>query len=224
MRCLPRWDEVSRGEVPWWGAVSAAAAPVLLVAGMMTAARLQSPAFDAIRNTVSALAGRQANDWWIMTFTFVVVAGCDIVTALALRPAAAAGRVVLVAAGLAGVMVAVFPEHLGGSLIHGVWAGAGFGGLLLWPALAWRRGPRVPWGLRPVTCFAATAVLSALTIWFAVEAARRGAQMGVAERAVGVTQTAWPLCVVLSCRRTRPGEVTAAVPAVGAPDDSVLDT
>jgi hypothetical protein len=208
---------VVQGEVPWWGTVSAAAAPVLLIAGLTAASRLQPPQFDAFRNTVSALAGEDANDGWIMTFTFVIVGACDIVTGLALRPAARAGRVVLVAAGLAGMLVAAFPERLGGSVIHAFWAGAGFGGLILWPALAWRRGPGVPWGLRPVTCAAMSAGLSALTIWFAVEEARHGAQMGMAERAAGVTQTLWPLCVVLSCRRARADRI-----ADPATDDSVL--
>jgi hypothetical membrane protein len=188
-------------EVPWWGEASAAAAPVLLITGLAAASRLQPPQFDVFNNTVSALAGEGANDGWIMTFTFVIVGACVVVTALALRPAAWAGRIVLVAAGLAGMLVAAFPEHLGGSLIHAFWAGAGFVGLILWPTLAWRRGPGVPWGLRPVTCAAMTATLGALTIWFAVEELRRGGQMGVAERAAGVAQTLWPLCVVFSCRR-----------------------
>ena len=207
--------------MPWWGAVSAAAAPVLLLGGLTAAGGLQSPGFDAFNNTVSALAGTGASYSWIMTFTFVVVAACDILTALALRPAARAGRIVLAAAGLAGMMVAVFPEHLGGSLIHACWAAAGFGGLIMWPVFARRPGRGVPWGLRPVTCFAATALLSALTVWFAVEQARRGAHLGVAERAAGLTQTAWPVCVVMSCRRGRPGDLAEAV---SAPDDSVLGT
>lgn len=220
MRDVTRLAERQDG-VPRWGMVSAAAAPVLLLAGLSAASRLQPPQFDALNNTVSALAGQGANDSWIMTFTFVVVAACDIVTAMALRPAARAGRAVLVTAGLAGIMVAVFPEHLGGSLIHACWAGAGFGGLILWPVFARRTGPDVPWGLRPVTSLAAAAALAALTIWFAVEEARRGALMGVAERAAGVAQTAWPLCVALSCRRVRLRDLPESAPAA---DDSVLGT
>ncbi|HEX6454253.1 MAG TPA: DUF998 domain-containing protein [Trebonia sp.] len=196
-------------DVPWWGAVSAAAAPLLLIAGITVASQLQPPQFNALHNTVSALAGQGAADRWVMTFTFAVVAACEILTALALRPASWPGRVVLVAAGFAGAMVAVFPERLGGSLIHAFWAGAGFGALMFWPALAWRRGPGVPWALRPVACAVACAALSALLIWFAVEEAVRGGQMGLSERALGVTQTFWPLLVVFSCRRHRSGEVPA---------------
>lgn len=204
--------------MPWWGTVSAAAAPVVLGAGVTIAARLQAPQFGAFNNTISALASQDAADNWIMTSTFVVVGACDIVTALALRPAARAGRIVLLAAGLAGMIVAAFPERLGGSLTHACWAAAGFGGLILWPVLARRHGPGVPWGLRPVTCFAASAALSALTIWFLVEEARHGAHMGVAERSAGYAQTLWPLCVVTSCRRADRGDLAeAAAPAVDAP-------
>jgi hypothetical protein len=74
---------------------------------------------------------------------------CEIATGLALRPAAAPGRLILMAGGLAGVLVAVNPEHAGGSLAHACWAGAGFAALVTWPAGAWRGGLSVPWGLRP---------------------------------------------------------------------------
>lgn len=225
MRGVPRrgeWQEDRWCEIPWWGTASALAAPVVLLAGTAAATRVQPPGFDALGNTMSALAGQGANDRWIMTATFVVVAACDIVTALALRPAPRAGRAVLAAAGLGGMMVAAFPERLGGSLIHACWAGVAFGALILWPVLARRRGPGVPWGLRPGTVFAVAAALAALTAWFAAEELFRGADMGLAERAAGVAQTAWPLFVVLSCRRARPGGLPGAVPADGAPGGSVL--
>jgi Protein of unknown function (DUF998) len=90
-----------------------------------------------------------------------------------------------------------------GSLVHAVWAGAGFGGLIMWPVFARQRAARVPRGLRPVTCLYATITLSLLMVWFAVEEASRGAQMGLAERVAGVAQTLWPLAVVVSCRRNR---------------------
>ena len=46
---------VVRG-VPWWGVVSSAAAPVLLLAGWTVAAALQPRSYDALDGTVSALA------------------------------------------------------------------------------------------------------------------------------------------------------------------------
>lgn len=203
--------------MPWWGGASAAAVPVLLVAGLTAAARLQPPRFDAGNNTLSALAADGARDSWIMTITFVAVAACDIVTALALRPAARAGRIALTGTGLACMMVAAFPDHPGGSPSHAYCAGAAVAGQVLWPSFAWRRGPGVPWGLRPATCVAASVALAALALWFGAELVVHGAQMGVSERIAGLAQAAWPLCVVSSCRRGRPASLPDPVP-----DDSAL--
>ena len=77
--------------VPWWGAVSSAAAPVLMIAGWTVAAGLQPRSFDPVADTVSALAAPGAADRWVMTLTFVVVGVCYFVTGLALRPAACRG-------------------------------------------------------------------------------------------------------------------------------------
>src|SRR5487761_1122650 len=77
--------------VPWWGVVSSAAAPVLMVAGGTVAAGLQPRPVDPVAETVSALAAVGAADRWVMTLTFVVVAVCDVLTGLALRPAGAPG-------------------------------------------------------------------------------------------------------------------------------------
>ena len=41
--------------VPWWGVVSSAAAPVLMIGGWTVAASVQ-PRFDPVADTVSALA------------------------------------------------------------------------------------------------------------------------------------------------------------------------
>ena len=193
-------DSGSR-DIPWWGTASAAAAPLLLVGGMMIAAELQPPGFAVFSGTVSSLAGQGAVDAWVMTLTFAIVGALDVVTAVGLRAAAPSGRLVLAGAGLAGMLVAAFPEHLGGSLIHACWAGVGFAGLTLWPVFAVRRGADEPWALRASASYLVTATLAALMVWFAVEEATRGAEMGVAERLAGVAQTFWPLVVVRSCRR-----------------------
>ena len=145
--------------VPWWGVISSAAAPVLLIGGWTVAAGLQ-PRFDPVADTVSALAAIGATDRWVMTLMFLLVGACYIVTALALRPARTAGRLILTAGAAAGMLVAANPEHPGGfgSVPHFVWASLGFAGLTLWPAGAAKRGPAVPWGLRPAVAAAAVAV------------------------------------------------------------------
>jgi len=187
--------------VPWWGVVSSSAAPVLMVAGWSVAAGLQR-SFDPVADTVSALAAQGTPDRWVMTLTFVVVGACYFVTGLGLRPARLPGRLMLMAAAVAGVLVAANPEHPGTSLPvpHMIWGAAGCVALVAWPAGAWRRGPSVPWGLRPAVSAGVVAVLLTLLVWFVAELITGGGQVGLAERIFGTTQAVWPLAVVVSCR------------------------
>jgi hypothetical membrane protein len=189
-------------DVPWWGVVSAAAAPVLLVGGFTAAADLQ-PRFDPVADTVSALAAPGATDRWVMTLTFLAVGACYVLTGLALRPANGAGRLILITGAAAGMLVAANPEHAGDPypVQHILWASIGLAGVTTWPAAAWRRGSAVPWGLRPVVAAAAVAVLLALVAWFGAELVTGSGQVGLAERVAGVAQAVWPLAVVLSCCR-----------------------
>jgi hypothetical membrane protein len=201
--------------VPWWGVISAVAAPVVLIGGWTVAAGLQ-PQFDPMTGTVSALAAIGATDRWVMNLVFLLVGICYIVTGLALRPAKTPGRLILIGGAMSGMMVAANPEHAGGfgSVPHFVFASIGFAGLTLWPAAAAKRGPAVPWGLRPIPATAAVAVQFALLAWFAAELILGAHQVGLAERAVGVVQAGWPLAVVLSCylplRAPAPSQITEA--------------
>jgi len=198
--------------VPWWGLVSSAAAPVLLVAGWTTAARLQPWPVDPMADTVSALAAVGAAERWVMTLTFAIVGICYIVTGIALRPAGPTGRLILVAGSAAGMLVTVNPQPThGGSFSHAVWALAGFVALTVWTAGAWRQGSAVPWGLRPAVCAAAVGVLVVLLAWFCAEVVTGAGHAGLAERVLGLAQAAWPLAVVLSCRHP------AGAPAGRAP-------
>ena len=89
--------------VPWWGVVSSAAAPVLMVGGWTLAAGLQQPqSYSQLADTVSALAAPGATDRWVMTVTFLVVGACDAITGLALRPARTPGRLILMCGAVAG--------------------------------------------------------------------------------------------------------------------------
>jgi hypothetical protein len=129
--------------------VSAAGSPVLLIGGWTIAAMLQLPSFNPVTDTISALAALGATDRWLMTLVFMVAGVCDVITGLALRPAAPAGRLILIAGAVAGMLVAAYPEHAGsGSVPHALWASLGFAGLPAWPTWARRRGPSVPRALR----------------------------------------------------------------------------
>jgi hypothetical protein len=182
--------------------LSAAAAPVLMVAGWTVAAGLQPRPVDPVAETVSALAAVGAADRWVMTLTFAVVGVCDVLTGLALRPARAPGRLILMAGGVAGMLVAANPEYPGTSfpVPHMIWAAAGCAGVVAWPAGARQRGLSAPWGLRPAVAAGAVAALLALAAWFGVELITYGGQAGLAERIFGAAQALWPLTVVMSCR------------------------
>ncbi len=198
-------------DVPWWGLVSSAAAPVLMAGGWTVAARLQPVPVDPVHDTVSSLAAVGAAGSWVMTLTFLAVGVCDVVTGLALRPAALPGRLVLVCGAMVGMLVAAYPQNPdGGSPLHALWASVGFGALTVWPALAYQRGPGVPWGLRPPVCAAAVVVLACLVVWFAAEVVTGAGQVGLAERVLGEAQALWPLTVVLSCRYQGRAEVGRA--------------
>ena len=194
--------------VPWWGVLSSAATPVFLIGGWTLAASLQPESFDPVRQSVSSLARQGAADRWVMTATFIVVAICFIVTALALRPAARPGRLVLVAAALAGMLVAASPAATppSFSLAHALWSTLGFALLAAWPLAALQSGPGVPWALRPTASVGAVAAIVLLTAWFLLELMSGGHELGLAERTVGIAQALWPLLVVVSCQLARKQE------------------
>jgi hypothetical membrane protein len=188
-----------------------------MVTGWTVAAELQR-SFNPVAETVSSLASTGAADRWVMTLTFVVVGSCYFVTALALRSARLPGRLMLMVAAVAGVLVAANPESPGNNLPlpHMIWGAIGCAAVVGWPAASWRRGLSVPWGLRPAVSAVAVAVLLALLVWFAAELVTRGGQTGLAERAFGVAQALWPLAVVVSCwSAARSGTEPGLVPAGG---------
>jgi Protein of unknown function (DUF998) len=211
---------VVRG-VPWWGVVSSAVAPVVLVGGWTVAAGLQPGSFDAVARTISSLAAYGAADRQVMTWVFVVVGACNVLTGLALRPAAWAGRLILVAGGGAQILVAANPQPAGGgsSLAHVVWAACGFVALTAWPVCGSRRGRSVPWALRPAAAATATAVMFSLLVWFGIELIAGLGQVGLSERVLAAIQAVWPLAVVLNARVSlAPGRRSQDPPGAGIPD------
>jgi hypothetical membrane protein len=187
--------------VPWWAMLSSSLAPVFLVGGWTLAAAVQPAAYSPVRDTISALAGHGAAHRWIMTVGLVGVGACHLVTAVGLRSAGLAGRVVLAVGGAATLLVAASPlPRSGGSEQHGIAAAVAFAALALWPLPATRRAPATPWPLRPVAALAATLVLLGLVGWFAIELSRDGGFIGATERAAAAAQAIWPLVAVVATR------------------------
>lgn len=198
--------------VPRWALFSSGCAPVLLVAGWLTAASLEGPGYDPVTQTISVLAAYGASGSWMMTGALLALGVCHVLTAWGLRAAAAAGRVALAAGGVTAVVVALVPvPSSGGSLHHGSVAAVGFALLALWPPLAADGSGGAPWALRPAPAFAATAVMVAGAAWFLLEMNRQGVA-GLAERVVTILQSLWPFVVVTSCLRHRRSPPREACP------------
>ncbi len=203
----------SAAETAGWGLVSSVAAPVLLIGGFTVAAGLQPGDFDQARETISALAAHGAENRLVMTTALVGLGVSHVVTALALRPVATAGRVMLAVGGAATVCVAAFPLPAddSGSAAHTAAALVSFLALAAWPAahavqseLVWVPDPASqPAVLRPVVCAAAAAVLLGLVGWFGAELAGDTDQVGLSERVAAGAQALWPLAVVVGSRRWR---------------------
>jgi hypothetical membrane protein len=192
---------VTEPTVPWWGLLSATAAPVLLIGGWTVAAAHQLGGFDPFVETISELARRSADDRWIMTDALAGLGISHVVTALALRPAAAAGRLVLAGGGIATVLVAAFPiPNDGPAVTHVVSAATGFVLLAVWPALAIRRSTQAPAVFRTGVAIPAASVLFSLVAWFFYEYVEHG-QVGRSERAAAGAQAIWPLVTVVLARR-----------------------
>jgi hypothetical membrane protein len=189
-----------RAGLPWWGLLSATAAPVLLIGGWTAAAARQPHGFNQVAGTISALAARDATDRWLMTSALAGVGVCHVVTALALRPAARPGRLVLALGGVATMAVAAapLPAGDGSSGAHTAAAAVSFVSLGVWPALAGRES--APGTLRRRVALGGAIALSALVGWFFVELVADTGRVGLAERVAAGAQALWPWATVLSVR------------------------
>jgi hypothetical protein len=67
--------------VPWWGMISSAGSPALLVGGSTVAARLQPRSYNPVADTISSLAAVGAVDRWVMTWALVAATGFIAMTA-----------------------------------------------------------------------------------------------------------------------------------------------
>jgi Protein of unknown function (DUF998) len=199
--------------VPWWGIGSSGLAPVILVAGWTVGADLQPTPFNAVSRSISSLAAVGMPYRWIVTIAILGVGVCNIVTALALRPAADGGRILLMAGGVCSILIAANPQPPGGgSLAHEASSLAGTVIMTLWPAAAIRRTTGAPLALRPRVAWAVVGVNLALLLWFAAQLLHgtelglvfNGTELGLAERTVTAYQALWPFVVVLTVVNVRP--------------------
>jgi Protein of unknown function (DUF998) len=195
--------------IPWWSLLSAAIAPVVLIAGWLVVQMRQPASYDPIHDTLSSLTPVHTLDRGILLGAPVTLGICQIVTAAGLRPIAAAGRIVLAIGGAALAVAVLFPQRAGSLTAHGIVVGTAFLAFALWPVAA-MLAPQVetpsgrPWVTRPRVVRTASVVLVLLAGWFAAELFL-GARAGLAERVTSAADTLWPLTVVVSCRRPGTG-------------------
>ncbi|MGV8967258.1 MAG: DUF998 domain-containing protein [Cellulomonas sp.] len=190
--------------LPRWALPAAVLAPIGMIGGWTLAAAVQGPGFDPVHDTISALATQAATAPVIMTVGLLLTGIGHGTTAVALRPAALPGRILLATGGVATALVAALPVDAY-PRAHGACAAVAFGALSVWPAAASRRG--ATGALSPVSGAVISGALLALLVWFVVElqglGPDAGAATGLAERAVAGAQALVPLGIVLALRRGR---------------------
>jgi hypothetical membrane protein len=202
--------------VPWWGVASSVLAPVLLIGGWTVAADLQPTPFDAVSRSISSLAAEGMPYRWLITSALLGVGICNFVTGLALRPAAEAGRILLILGGVCSMLIAAYPQHRhSGSPEHEAFSFIGVVLMTIWPLAATRRDPDAPSCLQPRVAYLAVLFNLGLLVWFTAELFN-GPLLGLAERVVTADQSLWPLAVVVSVITGRadamqPAELESAV-------------
>ncbi len=192
---LPRQGEVPT--VPWWAVVSAVLAPIALTGGYLYAGSLVR-GFDPIRSTISDLAATGAPHRWVMTLALVVTGLAHIVTAVGLRPADVAGRLLLGLGGGATLLVAWIPNtSVGHNVVgHMIAAYLTFAALSVWPAVIARNVPEPPLVLRRRFGEATALVLLILVLVTVADIIVGGATLGLRERILASAQALVPLLVV----------------------------
>ena len=204
--------------VPWWGLLSALAAPVVLLAGYLYAAG-RTPGFDPVAHLFSDLGAANSPTRWWLAATLGLLGACHVVTALGLRPADSAGRWLLGASGTGLWLVAALPNNTAGHFMvrHTFASAIAFGLFALWPAMSGHLG-RPAWPLRRrvgVVVSVLGFVLIEATLFGIVTRSDTG---GLRELLLYAATSLWPLVVVLWTRLAGPGTAVPPVrrPVVGA--------
>ena len=187
--------------VPRWAVVCAGLSPILLTLAWLAGDLLQPASYSPIRQTISALAGQGATDRWLMTAILFAVGGSYLVTAAGLTGLRLPARILLVIAGICSAGIASSPVLSDGpTALHLAWAALGAVTTAVWPAVAGWRAPPRPKIVSGRGSAIVTVLFVALVVWLGLEALG-GNDVGLAERLVSSTQTAWPFVVALLLRR-----------------------
>ena len=186
--------------IPWWGQVSAVVAPVALTGGWLWAGAI-TRGYDPVRSTISDLAAAGAPTHWLMTIALVITGLAHIVTAVGLKPADIAGRVLLTVGGVATLITAWIPNQIAGRNVvgHMIVAYLAFVALSVWPAVIALNRVDAPLVLRRRFGQLVAIGLGVLVLITVADIVTGGATLGLRERVLATAQALVPLAVVVGC-------------------------
>jgi hypothetical membrane protein len=173
-----------------WVWVSAVAAPLFLIGGWSLAQTRQPDSYNAVRDTISALAARGANDPWIMTAGLAGLGASYVITAAGFWTLGRVARTVLAVGGAATIAVAASPQP---SPAHVPAAAIGFVALAIWPFGLGHRVGAARW---------VAVALLALLAWFGI-ALETGSLVGLSERALAGAEALTPIWALVARRSGR---------------------
>lgn len=181
--------------------IAAIVGPIQSVLGWVIAAALW-PGYDPIAKTISDLAADDSPVQAIQTSFFVLGGTLSLVTAVSARSLSMPGRVLIFIGGLATYGFAYFttPSQDSSSAMHRLFAIISFVIFSAWPLFAMRFDRAYPWVLRPLGVIVATAIMTAVSLWFlATWTSPEATNVGLAERVVATMQTGYLSLVIIIC-------------------------
>lgn len=188
------------------------AAPVVLVGGALLAQAVQpTGAYDPVGQTISTLAGRGATDRWIMGGALTLIGVLYLLVAAGLRGVSTVARGIFAGGAIAVIVaaLAVQPVH-GSSTIHMAGTVTGAIAFVLWP-IPLVTDRRLDPALRRGSAIAVLGMLGLLA-WLCAQAWTDGTWLGMAERALILGETVWPIVVAgWPVRRLRGSPLVVAV-------------
>lgn len=188
-------------KISWPAAVAAIIGPIQSVLGWVISAALW-PGYDPIAKTISDLAADDSPVQAIQTSFFVLGGTLSLIAALYARSFSMPGRVMIFLGGLATYGFAYFttPSQDSSSEMHRLFAIISFVIFSAWPLFAMRFDKAYPWVLRPVGVIFATAIMTAVSLWFlATWTSPDATNVGLAERVVATMQTSYLSLIILVC-------------------------
>jgi hypothetical membrane protein len=181
--------------------IAAIIGPIQSVLGWVISASMW-PGYDPFAKTISDLAANDSPVQAIQTSFFVLGGSLSLVVAVFARSFSMPGRVLIFLGGLATYGFAYFttPSQDSSSAMHRLFAIVSFVIFSAWPLFAMRFDKAYPWVLRPLGVIVATAIMTAVSLWFlATWTSPEATNVGLAERVVATMQTGYLSLVIIIC-------------------------